>query len=115
MSDMGQLPAGPGTARCRAGWQKTQPVVQKSQQVVRRKKSASRGEKSASRNRGKLSESWTSCIDTRYAAAMKDTHTPPRSLRVPDELWDAAKEKAAEKGETITDVLTRALRRYIRP
>jgi hypothetical protein len=45
---------------------------------------------------------------------MKDTHTPPRSVRVPDDLWRAAQEKAARRGETLTDVIRRALERYVR-
>jgi hypothetical protein len=45
---------------------------------------------------------------------MKPTHTPPRSVRVPDALWLAAKAKAVERGETVTDVLTRALERYVK-
>lgn len=39
---------------------------------------------------------------------------PARSVRVPDELWDAVKQRAAERGETVTDVIIRALRRYAR-
>ncbi len=39
---------------------------------------------------------------------------PARSVRVPDDLWQAAKDRAAERGETVTDVLVRALRRYVR-
>lgn len=39
---------------------------------------------------------------------------PARSVRVPDDLWTAAKERAAERGETVTDVLLRALRRYVK-
>lgn len=38
--------------------------------------------------------------------------TPPRSVRVPTELWKAAGTKAASAGETITDVIVRALRAY---
>lgn len=40
--------------------------------------------------------------------------TPARSVRVPDGLWRAAQEKAAERGETVTDVIVRALRRYVK-
>lgn len=40
--------------------------------------------------------------------------TPLRAFRVPDELWEAVKRKAADRGETVTDVLIRALRRYLR-
>ncbi len=40
--------------------------------------------------------------------------TPARSVRVGAPLWDAAKAKAAERGETVTDVLVRALERYVK-
>ena len=40
--------------------------------------------------------------------------TPHRSIRVPDEVWDAAKRIARDRGETVTDVVLRALRRYVR-
>lgn len=42
------------------------------------------------------------------------THTPPRSVRIGEALWTAAKAKAEERGETVTDVLTRALERYVK-
>jgi len=41
-------------------------------------------------------------------------HTPQRSIRVSAELWLAAQVKAAERDETVTDVLIRALKRYVR-
>ena len=37
---------------------------------------------------------------------------PHRTVRVPDDEWEAAKAKAAEKGETLSEVIRRALRRY---
>ena len=40
--------------------------------------------------------------------------TPIRSVRIPDEEWRAAQERAAERGETVTDVIRRALERYAR-
>lgn len=40
--------------------------------------------------------------------------TPARSVRVRAELWDAAKAKAEERGETVTDVIVRALERYVK-
>jgi hypothetical protein len=43
----------------------------------------------------------------------KPTHTPPRSVRIGVALWEAAKTRAAERGETVTDVLVRALREYV--
>ena len=42
------------------------------------------------------------------------TPTPPRSVRIPDELWDAARVTADANGETITDVVVRALTRYVK-
>jgi len=35
-------------------------------------------------------------------------------VRVPDELWEAARRVAADRGETITDVIRRALEEYVR-
>ena len=43
---------------------------------------------------------------------MKPTHTPPRSVRVPDEVWQRAKEEAERRGETVSDAVVRFLRRY---
>jgi len=36
-----------------------------------------------------------------------------RTFRIPDDVYDAAKAKAAERGETLTAVVIRALRRYV--
>lgn len=41
-------------------------------------------------------------------------HTPIRTVRVPDDTWKAAQERAAERGETVSAVVVRALERYIR-
>jgi hypothetical protein len=38
----------------------------------------------------------------------------PRSVKVHDDLWRAAQAKAADRGETVSDVIRRALIRYIR-
>jgi len=38
--------------------------------------------------------------------------TKPRSIRVPDDVWQAAKQKAEQRGETVTDAIVRFLRRY---
>jgi len=43
---------------------------------------------------------------------MKATWTPQRAVRVERALWEAAQAKAAKRGETVTDVIVRALRRY---
>lgn len=40
--------------------------------------------------------------------------TPNRTIRVSDELWEAAMKKAHDQGETLTDVIIRALVRYLR-
>lgn len=39
---------------------------------------------------------------------------PVRSIGVPDDLWEAAKQRAAERGETVTDAILGFLRRYTR-
>lgn len=46
---------------------------------------------------------------------MRETHTPPRSVRVPDDVWAAAKDAARERGETVTDAVVRFLIRYGKP
>lgn len=38
--------------------------------------------------------------------------TPMHSFRVEDELWEAAKKRAEERGETLTEALRKFLRRY---
>lgn len=40
--------------------------------------------------------------------------TPNRTLRIDDELWKAARAAAEANGENISDVVRRALRRYVR-
>ena len=40
--------------------------------------------------------------------------TPRRTIRVPDALWDAAAEKAEARGESLSDVLRKALERYVK-
>lgn len=45
---------------------------------------------------------------------MKDTHTPPTSLRIPKDIKAAAQRKAAEEGRTLTDVVVAYLKRYAR-
>lgn len=39
--------------------------------------------------------------------------TPTHSVRVEDELWHAARRKAMERGETLSDVIRQALVRYL--
>lgn len=40
--------------------------------------------------------------------------TPLRNVRVPNDLWHAAMSKATERGETLSDVLRRALEEYVK-
>jgi hypothetical protein len=40
--------------------------------------------------------------------------TPKHGVRVPDDLWRAAKRVAEDRGETLTAVIVRALERYVR-
>ena len=40
--------------------------------------------------------------------------TPVRTVRVSDDLWEAAKRAASDRGETVTDVILRALEQYVR-
>lgn len=40
--------------------------------------------------------------------------TPKRSVRVEESLWRAVQRIAADRGETVTDVIIRALKRYVR-
>lgn len=40
--------------------------------------------------------------------------TPTRAIRVPDELWRAAKDIARDRGETLSDVLRDALVEYVK-
>jgi hypothetical protein len=35
-------------------------------------------------------------------------------VRIPDDLWDAARRRADDRGETISDVVRRALAVYLR-
>lgn len=39
--------------------------------------------------------------------------TPLRNVRVPDDLWAAAKAEAKEEGRTLTDVIVSDLHRYV--
>lgn len=40
--------------------------------------------------------------------------TPQRTIRVDTALWQAAMQKAAAEGTTVTAILTAALKRYVR-
>lgn len=40
--------------------------------------------------------------------------TPLRNVRVPDEVWDAARVKAEAEGTTVSAVVLAALRQYVK-
>ena len=41
--------------------------------------------------------------------------TTARNVRVPDDLWDAAKVKAESEGTTVSAVVVERLREYVMP
>jgi predicted DNA binding CopG/RHH family protein len=41
------------------------------------------------------------------------TETPRRTVRVEDELWDAAKEKAAQQGSNLSTILRERLEELV--
>ena len=44
-----------------------------------------------------------------------DGHTPRRTIRVPDEVWDAAKRQAMLRNEDVSKAVVRFLQEYARP
>ena len=40
--------------------------------------------------------------------------TPIRNMRIPDAVWQAARDKAEAEGTTVTAVVVAALRRYLK-
>ena len=63
-----------------------------------------------------MSDTPQSCSDNRsdmgQASSVPSKQTTPRSVRVDPSLWAAAMVRAHSKGETVTDVIVRALTRY---
>lgn len=53
-------------------------------------------------------------MTTSVVAVPNQPKTPMHSFRCPDELWDQAKAVAAGREETVTDVLRKALERYVK-
>lgn len=43
---------------------------------------------------------------------MTRPHTPIRSVRVPESIWRAAKDRAEREGTTVSAVIVRLLERY---
>ena len=48
-----------------------------------------------------------------WTAVPNAPKTPTRTVRVSDEIWLAAKDRAADEGRTLTDVVIAALKEYI--
>lgn len=46
---------------------------------------------------------------------MPSKGTPLRNVRVPDEVWDAARARAESEGTTVSAVVLAALREYVTP
>lgn len=49
----------------------------------------------------------------RVGSVPNQPKTPHHSFRVDDDLWEAAKARAAERGETVAEVLRAFLREYV--
>ena len=45
---------------------------------------------------------------------MEDNRTPLRNVRIASQLWEDAKAAAQANGETISDVIRRALTNYVK-
>lgn len=50
----------------------------------------------------------------KLARVPNQPRTPLKSFRIPTALYRAAQAKAEEKGETVSDVVRRALERYVK-
>lgn len=40
--------------------------------------------------------------------------TTARAIRIPDDLWAAALAKAEERGDTVSEIVRKALERYVK-
>ncbi|GMA26175.1 hypothetical protein GCM10025864_39340 [Luteimicrobium album] len=64
---------------------------------------------------------WPTAVGPRPARASRSWRTDVpkgtalRNVRIPDEVWEPAKVAAAENGETVSDVVRRALVEYVTP
>ena len=56
----------------------------------------------------------TSTLRGRLPRVPNQPRTPLRSFRISDELYEAAQQKAANRGESVSDVVRRALERYVK-
>ncbi|MDT4997448.1 MAG: hypothetical protein QOD45_1516 [Pseudonocardiales bacterium] len=53
-------------------------------------------------------------LSARLIRVPNQPKTPQRTVRIPDEVWEAAKAAAERRGEFISDVIRRALIRYVK-
>ena len=53
-------------------------------------------------------------IKVGYIKMPNEDNKPARSIRVSDKLWNAVKKKAAKNEESVSAVVIRALRDYIK-
>lgn len=49
-----------------------------------------------------------------YAVVMAKEPMKNRVIRIPEALWEKAKERADEKGETVSEAVRKFLERYVR-
>ena len=56
----------------------------------------------------------TSTPTSALRATPQMPETTPRAIRIPDDLWAAALEKAQAEGTTVTAVVLKALERFIK-
>jgi hypothetical protein len=52
-------------------------------------------------------------MPTNSAETIESTTTPPRSVRIPDELWKAGRWLADIRRETLSDVINVAVAQYV--
>lgn len=49
---------------------------------------------------------------TTLSRMANQSKTPQRTVRIPDDTWEAAKAKAEERGENLSEVIRKYLERY---
>ena len=55
---------------------------------------------------------WTATLTG--SLTMPSKGTPPRTIRVEDALWDAAKETARTRGDNLSEIIRQALNTYVK-
>jgi len=54
------------------------------------------------------------CVSTKVRIGRQSMPDTPRAIRIPDDLWQAALDKAHANGDTLSDIVRRALERYVK-